>query len=183
MRDTRERLLDAATRVLLQRGAEHLTLSAVAAESGVSKGGLLYHFASKQALVRGLIDRLVGRFDSAIGASGQEPGAATRAYLAHSIGPTPLEASSAGGPGDRQTAAALLAGLLVDPSSLGPLRDHYARWQHRLENDGIEPAVATTIRLVADGWWQAELLELAPPDAALRERVLGLLDELIKRGN
>jgi AcrR family transcriptional regulator len=172
MADTREQLLDAATGVLLRHGAEHLTLAAVAAEAGVSKGGLLYHFGSKQALVAGLVDRLVGRFDAAISACGDEPGAATRTYLAHSI-----ETGSS----DNRTAAALIAGLLVDPTALEPLRERYSRWQHRLEHDGIDPAVATAVRLAADGWWQADLLDLAPPTARLRERVLAVLHDLVER--
>ncbi|WP_278187400.1 TetR/AcrR family transcriptional regulator [Micromonospora sp. R77] len=175
VRRTREQLLDAATRVLLRDGAEHVTLSAVAAEAGVSKGGLLYHFASKAALAAGLVDRLVGRFDAAMHSCDERPGAATRTYLAHSVGQTPA--------GDRQAAAAVLAGLLMDPASLAPLRERYTRWQHRLENDGIDPAVATVVRLAADGWWQAELLDLAPPDPALREQVLAMLDSLITGGD
>ncbi|MCI4061321.1 TetR/AcrR family transcriptional regulator [Micromonospora sp. R77] len=152
-----------------------MTLSAVAAEAGVSKGGLLYHFASKAALAAGLVDRLVGRFDAAMHSCDERPGAATRTYLAHSVGQTPA--------GDRQAAAAVLAGLLMDPASLAPLRERYTRWQHRLENDGIDPAVATVVRLAADGWWQAELLDLAPPDPALREQVLAMLDSLITGGD
>ena len=42
--DTRKRLLDAAAAVVRRDGAGALTLDAVAAEAGVSKGGLLYHF-------------------------------------------------------------------------------------------------------------------------------------------
>ncbi|HZB75928.1 MAG TPA: TetR family transcriptional regulator, partial [Solirubrobacteraceae bacterium] len=40
----REALLDAAIRVIRRDGAQKLTLDAVAAEAGVSKGGILYHF-------------------------------------------------------------------------------------------------------------------------------------------
>ena len=54
----RERLLDAAATVVRRDGAQALTLDAVAAEAGVSKGGLLYHFRSK----RDLLDALVGRW-------------------------------------------------------------------------------------------------------------------------
>lgn len=152
-----------------------MTLEAVAAEAGVSKGGLLYHFSSKPALVAALVDRLVGRFDAALQSCGDQPGAATRVYLGQSIGSAPA--------GDRQVAAAILGGLLMDPASLAPLRERYERWQQRLENDGIDPAVATVVRLAADGWWQAELLDLAPPDPALRERMLALLDNLIANGD
>ena len=47
----RERILEAAERVITEVGAAHLTLDAVAQAAGVSKGGLLYHFPSKESLL------------------------------------------------------------------------------------------------------------------------------------
>ena len=46
-------------------GARALTLDAVAAEAGVSKGGVLYHFATKRALIDGLIARWLDDFEDA----------------------------------------------------------------------------------------------------------------------
>ena len=57
----RERLLDAAVAVVRRDGAQALTLDAVAAEAGVSKGGLLYHFRSKRDLLDALVERPPGR--------------------------------------------------------------------------------------------------------------------------
>jgi AcrR family transcriptional regulator len=56
-RPARDRLLDAAERVVVEAGATHLTLDAVAKSAGVSKGGLLYHFPSKEALLEGMLAR------------------------------------------------------------------------------------------------------------------------------
>lgn len=56
-RPARDRLLDAAERVVVESGATHLTLDAVAKSAGVSKGGLLYHFPSKEALLAGMVAR------------------------------------------------------------------------------------------------------------------------------
>lgn len=47
----RRELQDAARAVLLRDGVTALTLEAVAREAGVTKQGLLYHFASKEELV------------------------------------------------------------------------------------------------------------------------------------
>ena len=55
----RDRILDAAEARLLQRGPAGLVLDAVAREAQVSKGGLLYHFPSKEALVAGLTGRML----------------------------------------------------------------------------------------------------------------------------
>ncbi len=62
---TREALLAACRRLLLDRGLEATTMAAVLAETGLSKGALYHHFASKTELIaaiyatesRGAIDR------------------------------------------------------------------------------------------------------------------------------
>lgn len=53
--ETRQRILEAADALSAELGANHLSLDAVAARAGISKGGLLYHFPSKHALLRGLV--------------------------------------------------------------------------------------------------------------------------------
>ncbi|WP_192796701.1 TetR/AcrR family transcriptional regulator [Serinicoccus kebangsaanensis] len=55
---TRSRLLDAFEDLVIEHGERAGTLAATADEAGVSKGGLLYHFGSKDALVQGLAERL-----------------------------------------------------------------------------------------------------------------------------
>ena len=57
-RSTRDRLIDAFETLLVTAGSRAATLDAVAAAADVSKGGLLYHFPSKDALVEGMLDRL-----------------------------------------------------------------------------------------------------------------------------
>ncbi|WP_031166476.1 TetR/AcrR family transcriptional regulator, partial [Streptosporangium roseum] len=172
------RLLDAAAEVLLTEGAESLTLEAVARRAGVSKGGLFYHFPTKQALVAAMIERLVGAFDEALADAGPRPGDFLRAYVAATVPERPVAGRA---PADRITAA-LLAGVLVDPGGLAPLRERYAAWQRRLADDGIDPAVATLVRLAVDGWWAARLLGLAEPAAGLHEQVRRRLMEMIDRG-
>ena len=55
----RERILEAAERVVGDVGAARMTLDGVAQAAGVSKGGLLYHFPSKEALLGALAKRYV----------------------------------------------------------------------------------------------------------------------------
>jgi AcrR family transcriptional regulator len=51
-------VLDAFERLLVDRGERAATLVAVAGEGGVSMGGLIYHFPSREGLVVGLLDRM-----------------------------------------------------------------------------------------------------------------------------
>lgn len=52
-----ERVLDAAESVVTRQGIGSLTMDAVAAEASVSKGAVLHHFRSKDALVEALVSR------------------------------------------------------------------------------------------------------------------------------
>ena len=52
-----EIILEAADAVLRKGGARALTIDAVAAEAGLSKGGVLHHYASKDALILALVAR------------------------------------------------------------------------------------------------------------------------------
>lgn len=54
----REAILDAYERLLVEQGERAATVEAVARAAGVSKGGLLYHFASKDELADAAIERL-----------------------------------------------------------------------------------------------------------------------------
>ena len=63
----RELILDTFEGILLTEGPSSATLDAVAEQAGVSKGGLIYHFPSKAALLAGFGQRVLDRIDEAIG--------------------------------------------------------------------------------------------------------------------
>ena len=167
--DTREKLLNAAGAVVRRDGAQALTLDAVAAEAGVSKGGLLYHFAGKRELIEALVDRWLSEFQDDIDAAG--PGF-VRGYVLASD-PGTKHADELG----------MLAAFTADPSVLVKARERYAIWQDRVEREGSDPVDATVARLAADGLWLAELLGMAPPRGRLREQVLSRLLELAGKGD
>lgn len=58
---TREHILGAATRLLAAHGYAALRVAAVAKEAGVSLGGQLHHFPSKDSLVVAVLERLCAR--------------------------------------------------------------------------------------------------------------------------
>src|ERR1700754_728481 len=62
-RPARDRILDAFEELLGEQSERAATLDAVAARAGVSKGGRLYHFASKDAMVDGGLPRLSGHVE------------------------------------------------------------------------------------------------------------------------
>lgn len=54
----RAKVLHAFASLLVENGERAATIEAVAERAGVSKGGLLYHFGSRDALVEGLMEHL-----------------------------------------------------------------------------------------------------------------------------
>ncbi len=167
----RDRLLNAAEQVVACQGVANLTLEAVAREAGVSKGGLLYHFPSKSAMISAIVQRMVCRCDAeqaqAIEADSETGGAFTRAYLAARIQPL--------SPEEEPVHTALLAAAGTDPQYLGPARERFIEWQKQLQTDGIDPATASIVRLAIDGLCLCRLLGLAVPEGELRQAVIDKL--------
>jgi TetR/AcrR family transcriptional regulator, transcriptional repressor for nem operon len=56
---TRARILDAAQALVLDQGFAGTSVDEVIASAGTTKGGFFHHFASKQELARGLVERYV----------------------------------------------------------------------------------------------------------------------------
>ena len=56
---TKDHILGTTLALLEREGGTAITLDRIAAEAGLSKGGLLYHFARKEQLVQALVERAV----------------------------------------------------------------------------------------------------------------------------
>lgn len=171
---TREAILQAACRVVIEGGTSRMTLETVAREAGVSKGGLLYHFPSKEALVSGMIEYLNETFNARIRqAYAQDEGPARgrwlRAFVSATFSSDQVDVS-----------AGLLAAVALNPELLAPNRANYQAWQQKFEADGLDSAQATIIRLAADGLWFTELLGFAPLEESLRSAVFNTLIEMTR---
>ena len=169
--DARDRALGAALVIASREGVSTLTIDAVARESGLSKGGVLHHFRTKDALVVAMVQNLVVHFEAATQAAADadpEPiGRYTRAFLATVTSP---ELAAIG--------RAMLAVVAVNPALLEPLRQLYRRCHLRLAADGIDPIDAHLCVLVADALWMGAIFEFPPPppqvEKAMRERLHAL---------
>jgi TetR/AcrR family transcriptional repressor of nem operon len=64
--DTATRILDSAERLVQHRGFNGFSYADVAAELGITKASLHYHFAGKAELGRALIERYAARFAAAL---------------------------------------------------------------------------------------------------------------------
>jgi AcrR family transcriptional regulator len=184
---TRELILNSAEALVLREGAGSLTLERVAREASISKGGVLYHFATKAQLIQGLVERLIRHFEEDLGQylerADSGPGRRTRAFVRATLEDTMRSGSRSRG---LEIFAVLLAALVSAPNLLAPLQQKYAKWQRQIERDGLEPARATVVRLATDGLWLCELLGFTSLSrkrrATVVQEILRLASETDKPG-
>ncbi|MDX1524395.1 MAG: TetR/AcrR family transcriptional regulator, partial [Anaerolineae bacterium] len=165
---TRELIFEACGRILQRDGLVNLTIDNVAAEAGLSKGGLFYHFPSKEALIEGLFnyhnDKFEARLQELAQAEGDEPGAWLRAYAKASIEQI-IDPANAG-----LYASLFAAGERYD-GAYQLLRNKYVLWQQQVEQSGLDPAWAALVRFAVDGLWFAEMHQYAPPSETRRAQI------------
>lgn len=153
---TRRALLDAAASALRTHGPG-VSLDAVAREAGVSKGGLLHHFRSRDALLVGLAEEWMSHFDAAVQAhldpADDRPGRLCRAHVRATFD------DDLTGPEQLWRDPAVLAALLAVPEVLRRARETGERWRSDLAADGLHPQRALIIARVLDGVWMSELVE------------------------
>lgn len=167
-------ILEAASKVVAEKGIFNLTFEAVAKEAGLSKGGLLYHFPSKEVLVEEMVEHLAGNYrrkiDEHATSDPVEEGKWTRAYLDVTFKNTYK---------NKNMHAGLLAAKAINPELLQPIREVYEQWQEAVDDDEIDPTLATIIRLAADGIWLADLFEINPISTEKKEKIYETLKKWI----
>ncbi len=180
--DARTRILDAAEDIVRTRGVTALTLDLAAKQAGVSKGGLLYHFNSKEALLDALLKRLASFIeeDFAAGVSEQPPGPGrvARAMLTWALG---LPANESNERCDR-AAAVFLAAFHYDPALLQPVREQFARMREAVAADGLPPGHGMAIMAAGDGLFMARIFGLYTLTEPERAEVHTALSRLIDGG-
>ena len=125
---------------------------------------MLYHFPTRDALVAAMVDRIIERvrrrhrrlLPEPGTPEADRPGPSRRAYVRATLEPA---APGQETPGCRP----VLAAAAAEPALLVPLQEAADRWQARLVDDGLDPALATVIRLACDGLWLCDLFGLASP--------------------
>lgn len=176
--DTKQRILDAAGQIVLEHGPSGLTLEAVAEAAGLSKGGLLYHFVSKEALLGGMVERLIAVTEQRIDDHCQHDRAAggwTRGYVQACAADDVPDSD----PTARLGVAVLAAGAL-EPGLIQRLRERQPHWRAALHDDGIDPTTAQIARLAADGLWLNAVFGLPVLEGGERQDVLARLEAMTR---
>ena len=146
----REDLLDALEGLLIDDGERAATLEAVAARAGVSKGGLLYHFRSKNALFEGLAERLRELAAADLEAMAADPAGPSAYYVRSS--------NWEDTPFDRTLVAASRLSWADDAPVRQAFAEVRASWLRLILEEVGDPAAAEAIMLIGDGLYYNALL-------------------------
>lgn len=161
---SRDKILDALASIIVNEGMAAATLDAVCARAGVSKGGLLYHFPSREAMFDGLQQRLLGSVDAAVAEAPTDPHALIEWYLSEPV----IDDTESG------IYAALIATARADATGdvaaarLAELFDRYFVPLRTL----ADPALAAHVEMVADGMFLRAILGLTIPGPAARAAMI-----------
>lgn len=150
-RDKRQRLVDAAARLVHRLGLEATTLARVAQASGVPLGNVYYYFKTKDELTAAVIDAQLAALDAAIAA-----------------------AETAGGPTDR--IASMLGAFAAQAAEVTRYGCPFGVLAGELERRG-GPLAARGAALLARqlDWLAAQYRAMGLAPAAARRRALELL--------
>ncbi|WP_194756245.1 TetR/AcrR family transcriptional regulator [Aliidiomarina indica] len=127
----RDYILEKAEHLVLEQGASQLTFDALTETTGISKGGLLYHFESKEALIMAMLERYAGQRERRIedvlaqgkGLHGSDQD--LKAILLAEIS-EPKERLALD--------SAILAAVANNPELLAPIRERNAELWQRLDS-------------------------------------------------
>jgi AcrR family transcriptional regulator len=177
-RDARELILQAAEDIVARRGPAHLTLETAANEAKVSKGGLFYHFRSKEALLEAMILRSMELLvseqmkveESLTGERNGKMKANIIGTLRH------LE-------GQRPVLTAVVAAIANDPKLVEPMRDSIRKQFQNLSKElTLQTEDIAILFLASQGLLLMELLNLSflTPGQIRKvtQRMLRMVEEL-----
>lgn len=168
---TRERILRAADAIATESGAGTVSLDAVAARAGISKGGLLYHFPTKSDLLQAVVEDYLEKIEALLDgiADPAPPNALIVTLLEHLLAEWQCKPPAGG----------LLAALAEDPAILAPVAKFQARVLARLRANAADPLLVELAFYAIQGWRSGRLLGMhAPSDAELTAFVAALRNRL-----
>jgi AcrR family transcriptional regulator len=171
-------VLAAAVALIESDGVATLTLEAVAGKAGVSKGGLLHYFRSKEALLTAVIQHHVEAHEAGWRSAAMAPGGGgvqaeadlIRGYLERSFDGTATASLSA---------RALFGIAAVHPALLQPVKDYFKRRAEQVRRMP-HPQQVLAFMLMADGLSLFDALGTPPVTGALRTAVHELAQDMAR---
>ncbi len=173
----KEKIVEAYASMLCDEGDRAATIEATAALAGVSKGGLLYHFASKEALAQAVIERLLQAHQEDLEHMAASPEGASRYFVRTS--------TVIGSDLDRYFLAVLRLAQAGLEASIEALDAVHAGWLDLIRTEVKDKYVAETIMLIGEGLYYQTSMPGPWSQGTFAPDLEHLLDQVerLKNGN
>jgi AcrR family transcriptional regulator len=173
----RQKVLDAARRIVETRGAGHLTFETLAEESGVTRGGITYHFRTKEELLKALIEADIADWSTASEQLGGDAGlhCPKACRMIGHVRSSLADEDDA----HKRFVTGMISAAMVDPNLLDPVRHHLAAeftdWQW--DDADLERYL---LLLAADGLFWNQLFNVSPLPPEARPRLAALIEAKVR---
>jgi AcrR family transcriptional regulator len=155
---SRSAALDAATRIIARDGPGRLTLDAIARESGLSKGGVMHQFRTKEAVLKALLERQMEHFEefstrymAKVSATSANPNLATQLATVREAATSPNSA-----------ALALVAAMVENPGLMVLPREREMKRVEAIKAEAADPDLALLRWAAARGLLLSSLFGMSP---------------------
>ncbi len=174
--NVRAQILAAASELAREKGAAHISIEAIAQRAGLSKGGLLYHFPRKSALMQALVTQHLAEIEAELDDVEAASGHRRTNAIAYAFVQVHREAVCH----HKGKHDGLLVALAENPHLLDPVRAHEKRLIERIRNTAADRDLSLIALLVIEGIRALDLLEMGDiltdeECAAVLTRILDML--------
>lgn len=171
--NSREKILAAAADVARESGPGNLSLDAVAARAGVSKGGLLYNFPSKAKLMQALVEHYLTEFQTSLTAAQADGEGLLAAFVRRALDDCekkkPAEANW------------IFSAIAEDPNFLSPLKVFHRQLFARLKEETGDLRSVLICYLAIEGLRSMNLFDFDILSASEQNLLLESLLEIAER--
>jgi AcrR family transcriptional regulator len=169
---TRDAAIEAALTIITRDGAARLTIDAIARESGISKGGVLHQFRTKDAVLKAILENQIRRSEDFFNEClAKLPPGHPEPVLAAQVATLRRAAVHP------QSTTFALAGVMADaPELLARMQEQSVERLNQIKAEATDPAVAMRRWAAAQGVALATILGHSPLSTAERE---ALFDDVL----
>jgi AcrR family transcriptional regulator len=173
--EARGAILAAAEEIVRRQGVARLTIDAVAAQAGLSKGGTLHHFPSKDALIAGMVEQKAASLRAAIADHEARYGATPHARMLGALHHARNQCLH-----DRELPRAILVAAAEKPELMNPLKAVINDVIHSADH-GEDADLSLTVMFATHGLLMSKMLNFDDLSEDRTARLFDFLETLVAK--
>jgi len=153
-KETKDLILKSAMDIIQNDGIGSLTLEKISKRAKISKGGLLYHFPTKESILNEIFANMLAKFEEKLNTSMQVDH--SNEWSVNYMKSTFEDLLDT-----QYQASGLILALATQPALMELLRDKYKEWDKQMNKISSNSDILKILRYAADGIWFCEVLGLS----------------------